>query len=80
MALHAVNPLRNQPEDERRQEDVPPIKACPICAGDMEVVYSRHGQQVVVCTECHSGLTVPASAWNIARVKRAAQRKPNTPP
>jgi len=76
MALHAANPLSENPEDERRQDDVPAITACPICKGQMEVVYSRNGQQVVVCMDCHSGLTVPAQAWNIARVKREAKWMP----
>jgi hypothetical protein len=39
----------------------------------METVYDRSNQKVFVCTACHSGLTVPASAWNIARLKRTAR-------
>jgi ssDNA-binding Zn-finger/Zn-ribbon topoisomerase 1 len=75
MALHKVD-RTNQPEDERRQEDTAAVKTCPICDGEMEVVYSRHSQQVVVCTDCHTGITVPAGAWNIARVKREAKWMP----
>jgi len=37
----------------------------------METVYDRTTQKVFVCVECHSGLTVPATAWNVARMKRA---------
>jgi hypothetical protein len=42
----------------------------------MEIVYSRNAQQVVVCKDCHTGVTVPASAWNIAHVKREAKWVP----
>jgi len=75
MALGKVNTSNNQP-DERRRENVPALQLCPICEGDMDVVYNRHGQQVLVCVDCHSGLTVPATAWNIARVKRQAKWMP----
>jgi hypothetical protein len=37
----------------------------------MELVYDRINQQVCVCTDCHSGLTIPSSAWAIRRAKRA---------
>ncbi len=50
--------------------------ACPVCEGKMEVVYNRNNQQVVVCADCHSGLTIPSTAWDIARVKRAAKWMP----
>jgi ssDNA-binding Zn-finger/Zn-ribbon topoisomerase 1 len=73
---HTVNPLNDQPEDQWRQEDAPAITSCPVCRGRMELVYNRNGQQVVVCKDCHSGLTVPAAAWNIARVKREAKWMP----
>ena len=75
MALRAVHPLGDGHEDERREETTPAIRSCPVCEGEMELVYSRNAQQVVVCTDCHSGLTVPAGAWNIARIKREASRK-----
>ena len=39
----------------------------------MEIVYSRHNQQVIVCMDCHSGLTVPSAAWKIARIEAVAQ-------
>ena len=52
--------------------------ACPICSGKTEVVYSRHGENVLVCVECHTGLTIPRNAWEIADVKRArAELKPD---
>jgi hypothetical protein len=43
---------------------------CPICTGRMEVVYNRFNQQVCVCVECHTGLSIPISAWEIQRIKR----------
>ena len=36
----------------------------------MELVYERFNQQVCVCVDCHTGLTVPASALEISRIKR----------
>ena len=45
------------------------LPPCPVCAGTMEVVYSRFKQVVAVCTDCHAGLTVPDNAWRIARMK-----------
>jgi hypothetical protein len=42
----------------------------------MELVYDRHHQKVVVCVDCQSGLTVPGSAWEIARIKREAKWMP----
>jgi ssDNA-binding Zn-finger/Zn-ribbon topoisomerase 1 len=75
MALPASKP---RSDDERRQENVPAVATCPICDGAMEVVYSRNNQQVVVCKDCHSGLTVPAAAWEIVRIKREAKWMPKT--
>lgn len=56
--------------------DQAPILAvtCPICSGTMETVYLRHHQRVVVCVDCQSGLTVPTTAWEVARIKRDARR------
>lgn len=36
----------------------------------MEVVYDRFSQQVCVCVECHTGLSIPLSAWDIRKKKR----------
>jgi len=36
----------------------------------MELVYDRFSQQVCVCIDCHSGITIPASAWEVLRLKR----------
>jgi ssDNA-binding Zn-finger/Zn-ribbon topoisomerase 1 len=73
MAAQKVN-ITNNPDDQRHS--APAIKACPMCDGEMEVVYSRNAQQVVVCKDCHTGVTVPASAWNVAHVKREAKWVP----
>jgi ssDNA-binding Zn-finger/Zn-ribbon topoisomerase 1 len=74
MALDTGHLLNDDPHDERRQEILPILSACPICDGTMEIVYTRNNQQVIVCTDCHSGLTVPSSAWDVARAKK---RLPN---
>jgi len=63
--------LSNQ--EEPAPEEEPRLKTCPICQGRMELVYDRHHQKVVVCVDCQSGLTVPQSAWEIARIKREAK-------
>ena len=49
---------------------------CPICYGTMEVVYSRNNQNVCVCVDCHSGVTVPATAWEIVHLKREGKWQP----
>jgi ssDNA-binding Zn-finger/Zn-ribbon topoisomerase 1 len=72
MALHALNP-RNDPRDNERRQESPIVAVCPICEGQMEVVYHRNNQQVVVCTDCHSGLSVPSAAWDIVRRKRESK-------
>jgi len=35
----------------------------------MELVYDRFTQQVCVCVDCHSGLTIPATAWDVRKAK-----------
>ena len=65
MALHAVDP--NDPFTPGPCEVV---HSCPICEGEMEAVYSRAHQKVCVCTECHTSITVPATAWQVRREKR----------
>ena len=51
-------------------DQIPPCPPCPVCHGKMEVVYDRTQQQVCVCVDCHTGLTIPAAAWEIQRNKR----------
>ena len=48
------------------------IPACPVCSGHMEVVYDRH-EKVVVCVDCHTGMTVPTRAW-VVRMKKRLMR------
>jgi hypothetical protein len=48
---------------------------CPICYGTMEVVYSRNNQNVCVCVDCRTGVTVPATAWEIVSLKREGKWK-----
>jgi hypothetical protein len=36
----------------------------------MELVYDRYNQQVCVCRDCYSGITIPLAAWEIRRIKR----------
>ena len=74
MALRAVPPDRD--DDRREAEPKPAIAKCPVCDGSMEVVYSRNNQQVTVCVDCHAGLTIPSSAWEIVRIKREAKWMP----
>jgi hypothetical protein len=72
MALHAVRPS----DDENDADPCGTVKVCPVCEGKMETVYDRYHQKVCVCTDCHTGLTVPGSAWEIARIKREAKWMP----
>ena len=39
----------------------------------MELVYSRFGENVIVCVDCQTGLTIPRRAWDIAEVKKQQQ-------
>ena len=49
---------------------------CPVCGGQMELVYERFNQQVCVCVDCHTGLTIPAAAWEVQQKKRSRNRRP----
>lgn len=42
----------------------------------METVYQRNNQNVCVCPDCHTGITVPSTAWEVARIKREAKWMP----
>ena len=46
----------------------------------MELVYDRPSQQVCVCVDCHSGLTIPAAAWQVQKAKRGRGPKPSSQP
>ena len=56
-----------------RFHPAPNFPSCPVCAGVMELVYSRFGENVVVCVDCQTGLTIPRKAWDIAEVKKQRQ-------
>ena len=47
--------------------EIPP---CPMCSGKLVIAYDRYHQRVAVCEDCHSGLTIPGSAWEVAKLKR----------
>jgi hypothetical protein len=49
---------------------------CPVCEGTMEVVYDRPSQKVFVCSDCHSGLTIPVGAWDVQESKHNRRLKP----
>jgi len=46
------------------------VPICPICGGQMELVYDRPEIKTCACVICHSGLSVPAEAWGIARARQ----------
>ncbi len=72
-----ARPAHNRPPPDSRADAMAlALTYCPICYGTMEVVYSRNQQSVCVCVDCHSGVTVPASAWDIVRSKRDGSWKP----
>ncbi len=50
--------------------DTSELPDCPVCSGRFDLVYDRFRQKVYVCIDCHVGLTVPDSAWEIVRQKR----------
>ena len=72
MALRALP----DPEGNSQPANEQALRICPVCEGRMELVYDRHHQKVMVCVDCQSGLTVPGSAWEIARIKREAKWMP----
>ena len=72
MACRSEHPLSRLPQGERRK-DAPALAKCPLCNGKMNLVYNRNHQQVVVCEDCRSGLTVPNAAWDVVRAKREAK-------
>lgn len=68
MTLRAVNKDNDDSNDGAAACETMP--SCPICEGKMEKVYDRYHQQVCVCVDCHTGITIPASARNIALLKK----------
>ena len=69
MATRAVNVFKDNPQDETPRT----IPACSICEGKRVLAYDRYQQKVCVCTDCHTSLTIPGSAWNVASGKREAR-------
>ena len=45
----------------------------------MVVVYDRYHQTVVVCVDCHAGLTITASAADVIKRKREGTWTPREP-
>lgn len=41
-----------------------------MCTGRMEIVYDRQAATVVVCVDCHCGVTIPSAARDVVRLKR----------
>jgi hypothetical protein len=62
--------LQGAKSDGGGQDDPCTVKVCPICTGQMEVAYDRYHQKVCVCVDCNVALTIPGSAWEVARLKR----------
>lgn len=58
----------------RGSDPLKKVPPCPVCGAAVECVYSRFGEDVYVCVECHTGITVPRRAWYVARVKNAQRR------
>ena len=69
MATRAVKVFK-----DKLQPDAPPaIPDCAVCNGKMVLAYDRYQQKVCVCTDCHTSITIPGSAWDIANHKREAR-------
>jgi hypothetical protein len=69
MTTRAVKIFKDKPQPDAS----PRIPDCSICAGRMVLAYDRYQQKVCVCTDCHTSLTIPGSAWDIASHKREAR-------
>ena len=52
------------------------VTVCPVCGGKMELVYDRRHISASVCVDCHTGITIPTDAWDVARVKRSVKWPP----
>lgn len=51
------------------------IPTCPLCGGKMELVYDRPATKVCVCVDCHTSITVPVRAWDIAFARGTVKPK-----
>ena len=54
----------------QRIPDTSELPDCPVCFGRLDLVYDRFNQRVYVCVDCHVGVTIPESAWDVVRQKR----------
>ena len=70
MSLRAVNPDEPNPLAEPCEV----LELCPVSGGRMDVVYSRTQSNLCVCVDCHTGVNVPATAWQVVRAKREGKR------
>jgi len=52
------------------------VAVCPVCGGKMELVYDRRHISASVCVDCHTGITIPTDAWDVARAKRSVKWLP----
>ena len=69
MATRAAKVFKENPPGDA----TPTLPRCSICEGTMVLAYYRYQQKVCVCTDCHSSLTIPGSAWDVASHKRELQ-------
>jgi len=49
---------------------------CPVCGGEVEKVGEQQTRKIYACKECLSDVSVPSTAWEIARVKRLQKWPP----
>lgn len=63
-----TQPIR--PLGDRSPDAGQVISTCPVCGGRMEIIYSRGHQDVSVCVDCGSDLTVPITAWDVLKQKQ----------
>ena len=56
--------------DAPEPEALDAVTVCPVCGGKLELVYDRRHISASVCVDCHTGVTIPTDAWDVARVKR----------
>ena len=68
MGTRAAKVFKEKPQGDPARS----LPRCSICEGTMVLAYDRYQQKVCVCTDCHSSLTIPGSAWEVASHKREA--------
>ena len=64
------------PTEPVEPEALDAVAVCPVCGGKMELVYDRRHISASVCVDCHTGITIPKDAWDVARVKRNVKWPP----